>query len=72
MILSLACPPWRPSLPGPAGVSLVQAVSYTTPWDTIVIPAKERVKKSKLQASRRLRSVIPAKAGIHLSSWNKL
>ena len=37
-----------------------------------VIPAKERVKKSKLQASERLRSVIPAKAGIHLSSWNKL
>ena len=32
-----------------------------------VIPAKERVKKSKLQTSARLRSVIPAKAGIHFS-----
>jgi hypothetical protein len=30
-----------------------------------VIPAQERVKKLKLQVSGRLRSVIPAKAGIH-------
>jgi hypothetical protein len=36
------------------------------------IPACERVKKSELRASGRLRNVIPAKAGIHLSSWNKL
>ena len=35
------------------------------------IPAFERVKKSKLQPSVRLRSVIPAKAGIHFSRWNK-
>jgi len=38
---------------------------------TSVIPAKERVKKSKLQTSARLRSVIPAKAGTHFSRWNK-
>ncbi len=31
----------------------------------------EHVKKSKLQTSARLRSVIPAKAGIHFSRWNK-
>jgi hypothetical protein len=37
-----------------------------------VKPAFERVKKSKLQNVGTLRSVIPAKAGIHLSSWNKL
>jgi len=37
-----------------------------------VVPAQERVKESELRATGRLRSVIPAKAGIHLSSWNKL
>ena len=36
------------------------------------VPAQERVKKSKLQPLAELRSVIPAKAGIHLSRWNKL
>ena len=36
------------------------------------IPAQERVKESELRASGKLRSVIPAEAGIHLSSWNKL
>ena len=36
-----------------------------------VFPAKERVKKLKLQVSGKFRSVIPAKAGIHLSRWNK-
>jgi len=36
-----------------------------------VIPAKERVKKSKLQPSVRPRSVIPTKAGIDFSRWNK-
>ncbi len=35
------------------------------------VPAQERVKKSELQASGRLRSVIPAKAGIHFRRWNK-
>jgi hypothetical protein len=36
------------------------------------IPPLERAKKSKLQAPERLRGVIPAKAEIYLSSWNKL
>ena len=44
-----------------------------------VIPAKERVKKSGLGIAGRLRgvfpalrSVIPAKAGIHFRRWNRL
>ena len=28
---------WLPDLPGPAGASAMPTVSYTTPWDTIVI-----------------------------------
>jgi len=36
-----------------------------------VIPAKVCVKKSKSQTSARLRSVIPAKAGIYFSRRNK-
>ena len=37
-----------------------------------VIPARERVKKSELSIFGRLRSVIPAKAGIHFRGQNKL
>ena len=40
-------------------------------WRASVVPAKERVKKSELRSSGRLRSVITAKEGIHLSSRNK-
>ncbi len=36
-----------------------------------VIPAQERVEKSKSRASGILRSVIPAKAGIYFSRWNR-
>ncbi len=49
-------------------IKLEQAFIQAFIW----VPACERVKKSKLQTSARLRNVIPAKAGIHFSRWNKL
>src|SRR3954453_12173667 len=36
MIRSSACQPWQPDLPGHAG-DRGDLLSYTTPWDTIVL-----------------------------------
>src|SRR5215212_5770490 len=41
MIRSSACQPWQPDLPGHAG-DRGDLLSYTTPWDTIVVGALHR------------------------------
>jgi hypothetical protein len=46
MIPSPGCPLWLPDLPGPAGASAMPAVSYTTPWGTILLAAILRRSKA--------------------------